>query len=72
MRPGPGQSEYSTPVGAGTWSERNQNLSSAFHPEPTGRMLSSQRGSETELGPLVFVPHVLHLPFVCGKTLAQE
>ena len=28
--------------------------------------------SETEQDPMVLAPHVLRLPFVCGKTLAKE
>ena len=28
--------------------------------------------SEIEQGPMVYAPHVLSLPFVCGKTLAKE
>jgi len=27
---------------------------------------------ETEQEPMVFAPHILSLPFVCGKTLAKE
>ena len=29
-------------------------------------------GAEAEQDPVVLTPHVLRLPFVCGKTLAKE
>ena len=34
--------------------------------------LSIAGPGETEQDPVVLAPHVLSLPFVCGKTLAKE
>ena len=54
--------------------QNNQNRDStgAPSPVPVQPLDHAEVQGETQQDTMVLAPHVLNLPFVCGKTLAKE